>query len=284
MSYAQPVPLEPDKTKEIEFRGGVNTPDFVLLKQVASNIRRGLPQVMPYNPNDQLALLVCGGPSLAVTEKELVKAYWGGGKVVAVNGAYQWCLDRNIRPSAFVMLDAREFNARFVETPVDGCHYLLASQCHPVAFDLCRGRKTTIWHGMSAGELEVEVLDAYYFKRYHPVTLGTTVAMRAISLLRMLGFMRIEIFGLDSCWSGDQHHAYAQPENDNERRMSVWLRPKDRDDKAQRFICSPWQAKQVEDFMMLVKERGNLFQLEVHGPGLIATMIRTGAEISLEGA
>lgn len=283
MSYAQPVPLEPGKTKEIEFRGAVNTPDMVLLKQVAQNIRRGLPQVQPYQPNDQLAVLVCGGPSLAATEKDLVAAYWRGGKVIAVNGAYQWCIERNIRPSAFVMLDAREFNARFVETPVDGCHYLLASQCHPAAFEKCRDRKVTIWHGMSAGELEVELLDAYYFKNYHPVTLGTTVAMRAISLLRMLGFMRVEIFGLDSCWSGDSHHAYGQPENDNERRMSVWLRPKNRDDRAQRFICSPWQAKQVEDFMQLVRERGNLFQLEVHGPGLIATMIRTGAELSLEG-
>lgn len=259
----------------------MNTPDFVLLKQVCENIRRGLPQVQPYNPNDQLALLVCGGPSLAMTEKDLVAKAWAGGKVVAVNGAYQWCVERNIKPSAFVMLDAREFNARFVETPVDGCQYFLASQCHPKAFDLCRDRKVIIWHGMSAGELEVEALDAYYFKRYHPVTLGTTVAMRAISLLRMLGFMRVEIFGLDSCWSGDEHHAYRQDENNNERRMPVWIRPQGRDDKAQRFICSPWQAKQAEDFMQLIRERGSLFQLNVHGPGLIATMIRTGAELSI---
>jgi hypothetical protein len=283
MSFACPVPLEPEHIKEIEFRGGVNTTSDVLLEQVAANIRRGLPQAQPYQPNDQSAVLVCGGPSLATTERDLVEAAWRGGKVVAVNGAYNWCIERNIRPSAFVMLDAREFNARFVERQVEGCHYLLASQCHPSAFDLCRDRKTTIWHGMSAGEEEVELLDAFYFKRYHPVTLGTTVAMRAISLMRMLGFLRIDVFGLDSCWSGEAHHAYPQPENDGERRMSVWLRPEGRDDMAQRFICSPWQAKQVEDFMSLVRERGSLFQLNVHGPGLIATMIRTGADISLEG-
>lgn len=274
--------IEPDRVKEIVFKGGVNTPDDVLLAQVAENIRRGLPQAQPYQPNDQTAIIVAGGPSLKTTEKDLVKAYWKGGKVVALNGSYQWCLERNIRPSAFVMLDAREFNARFVEQEVEGCHYLLAAQCHPKAFELCRDRKVTIWHGMSAGESEVTMLDEFYFGRYHPVTLGTTVAMRAISLMRMLGFMRMEIFGLDSCWFGDEHHAYDQPENNNERRMSVWLRPQGRDDKAQRFICSPWQAKQAEDFLQLSKERGELFQLNVHGPGLIATIIRTGADLAIE--
>jgi hypothetical protein len=64
--------------------------------------------------------------------------------------------------------------------------------------------------------------------------------------------------------------------------MSVWCRPKGRDDLAQRFVCSVWQAKQATDFLELIKERGELFQLNVHGPGLIATMVRTGAELEVE--
>lgn len=276
-----PVRFESDKVKEISFRGGVNTPSDVLLAQVSENIRRGLPQAQPYQPNNYTVVLVCGGPSLKTTEQDLVKAYWAGGKVIAVNGAYQWCIDRNIKPSAFVMLDAREFNARFLETPIEGCHYFLASQCHPKAFELCRDRKVTMWQALSAGEAEKDLLDSYFFGRYHPVTLGTTVAMRAISLMRMLGYMRFEIFGLDSCWFGDDHHAYEQAENGGERRMPVWIRPEGRDDRAIRFICSPWQAKQAEDFLQLVKERGDLFELNVHGPGLISTLIRTGAALEI---
>jgi hypothetical protein len=275
--------LNPDKVKEIAFKGGINTPDETLMKQVAENIRRGLPQAQPYDPNSQTAILVCGGPSLKTTEKDLIKSVWSGGRVVAVNGAYQWCIDRNIKPSGFVMLDAREFNARFVETPVPDCHYWLASQCHPKAFEHCRDRKVTIWHALSAGEDEQAMLDAYYFKRYNPVTIGTTVAMRAISLLRMYGFTNIEIFGLDSCWMGEVHHAYDQPEN-KEKKMSVWLRPKDRDEKAIRFICAPWMAKQAEDFMQLTKERGPLFNLNVHGDGLIASLIRLGADLHIAEA
>ena len=144
------VVLDPSKLREIEFDPNcrVNTTDEVLLAQISANIRRGLPQARPYQPNNFTAVLVAGGPSLKMTEKDLVKAAWSGGKVIAVNGAYQWCIDRNIKPSAMVMMDAREFNSRFVETPVEGCHYLLASQCHPRAFELCEGRQTTIWHAI----------------------------------------------------------------------------------------------------------------------------------------
>ncbi len=277
------VAFDVDKAKEIEFRGGVNTPNDVILSQVQSNIRLGLPQVCAHPPNAQTIVLVCGGPSLALTEKALVKEVWEGGKVVAVNGAYQWCIDHNIKPSAFVMLDARAFNARFVETPVHECHYLLSSQCHPDAFELCRDRRVTIWHSMTGGEEEKKILDDYYFENHYPVTLGTTVAIRAISLMRMLGFTRFVVFGLDSCWIGEDHHAYAQPENDKEKRMPVWIRPQGRDELAQRFMCSPWQAKQAEDFMQLIRERGELFELDVRGPGIIATMLRTGAGIEIEG-
>jgi hypothetical protein len=180
-------------------------------------------------------------------------------------------------------MDAREFNSRFVQTSVLECNYLLASQCHPSAFELCRDRKVTIWHAISAGDREVEILDNYYFKKHFPVTLGTTVSIRAISLMRMLGFQDFEIFGLDSCLISDRHHAYKQPENDGGEVVSVWIRPHGRDDLVQRFLCYPWMIKQCEDFQNLTKERGEMFRINVHGPGLIATMIRTGAQLEPEG-
>lgn len=304
MNQSAQVQLDPTRVREIEFSPDcrVNTSDEQLLAQIEVNIRRGLPQAMPYAPNEQTAIIVCGGPSLndPSVQQELIQATWSGGKVVAVNGAYGWCIERNIRPSAMVLMDAREFNARFVEKPVDQCHYLLASQAHPRAFELCQGRQTTIWHALSAGDKELEILDDYYFTRskrstdpedapdpvgarhHFPITLGTTVSLRAISLMRMLGFVRFEIFGLDSCVLDGSHHAYAQPENDGEHTIPVWVRPQGRDDLARRFVCSVWQAKQAEDFMQLVKDRGDMFQLNVHGPGLIATMIRTGAEMEPE--
>ena len=267
---------------ELSEKAGCNTTDEVILAQVRDSIRRGLPQVFPYPTNSEVALLVCGGPSLATTEKELRDAVWRGGKIVACNGAYQWCIDHNLKPSAAVVLDAREFNARFIETPVERCKYLLASQCHPKMFDLCRDREAFIWHTCTGGQPELDVLNEFYFERCFPVVLGVTVGIRAISLIRMLGFTSIETFGLDSCWMSDRHHSYGQAENDRDGRVAVWLRPKGYDGLARRFECSPWHIRQAKDFMTLIRDRGHLFQLNVHGEGLLAAIVRTGAQIQLE--
>ena len=275
------VAFDPSRLHRIEHIGGINTSEDTIRSQVMENTKRQLPQVQPYAPNGMTALLVCGGPSLVETEQELVEAYWAGGKVVCVNGTYNWCIERNIKPSAVVLLDAREWNKRFIERAIPDCKYLIASQCHPAVFDLCADRDTWIWHACSGGDEEHAMINEHYFGRSYPVTLGTTVGIRAISMLRMLGWSRADIFGLDSCWLNDRHHAYEQPENPD-KRFRVWLRPRDRDDKAQSFECAPWHAKQAQDFMELVKARGSLLNLNVRGTGLIASMLRTSADLIIE--
>lgn len=270
------------KTDEIVLpKGNLNTQLDIVTKQVNENIRRGLPQVQPHQVNNNTVLLVCSGPSLKYTEKELVRLYWEGGKIVAVNGAYQWCIDHNLKPSAAIILDARDFNERFIAESVPGCKYFLASQCHPKLFDLCQDRETYIWHACSGGDEEHELLKKYYFDNVCPIDGGTTVGIRAISLMRMLGFQYFEIFGLDSCIMDGDHHAFDQPEN-KDKGIIVWLRPKGFDEKAQRFICAPWHMKQAEDFQNLIRKRGDLFKLNVHGDGLISAILRTGAEIEKE--
>ena len=263
---------------------GCNVADDVLLQQIDTNIRRGLPQIHPHPPNDLMAIIVCGGPSLPAMEKQIVADQWAGGKVVAVNGAYQWCLDRNIMPAAAVMIDARESNARFFAEPLDLCKYFLAAQCHPSVFELCRGRDVWIWH-LCSFEAELELLTRYYFGKdnFFPATIGSTVGVRAIQLMRMLGFIRIKVYGMDACWLGDDHHAYRQPENDGEKRMPVWLVPRDRErHTSEMFTCSPWHVRQAKDFQLLVEKHGHELQLSVEGPGLIATMLRIGASIAEE--
>jgi hypothetical protein len=155
----------------------------------------------------------------------------------------------------------------------------LASQCNPEAFDLCADREVLIWHACSAGQPELEMLKEYYMGKFHVITDGTTVAIRAFSLLRMLGFQAFVVFGFDSCFLDDAHHAYAQPENDIDVRIPVWLRPQGRDDLAQRFICAPWMMKQAEDFMKLIHDKGEMFKLDVRGEGLIAAILRIAAEL-----
>ena len=278
------LPFDPDKLHEVDLISSLNTEDRIVLEHVAHNIRRGLPQAKPCPIiSEHKAVLVCGGPSINLpdVQQELVQEFWNGGVVFCVNAAYDWCIERNIKPSGMIMIDAREFNSRFVEKNIKDCKYFLSSQCHPKTFEMCEGRETYIWHTLSAGEPELKLLDEYYWQRLSPVTLGTSVGIRAISLLRMIGFLNIEIFGLDSCWVDEKHHAYSQTENDYDGMVSIWLRPEGRDDLAKRFLCSPWHCKQAVDFQDLMRERSDMFQLNVHGPGLIAEIMRTGAQLDI---
>lgn len=272
-------PFNPEGLYRVSFdpNNGCNVKPDVMREQVSQNIRRMLPQVQPHNPNRETVALVCGGPSLVKTEKQLIEAYWAGAKVVAVNGSYQWCIDRNIKPSAMVMLDGRQFNARFVETPIPGCKYFLASQCHPDAFDLCKDRETFIWHCCSGGDDEYAMLKKYYFDRLYPIGDGTTVAIKAIPLMTMLGFKSFDIFGLDSCWLDNAHHGYEQTENNRDGRITTWLRPEGRDDLACSFECAPWHMQQAADFQKLIHDHGDKFRLNVRGDGLIAATMRLSA-------
>ena len=256
---------------------GCNVSDEVIVRQVAENIRRQVPQAYRHQKNPETVALVCGGPSLAKTKDDLIEAVSEGAKVVALNGAYQWCIDNGIRPKGMVMLDARQFNARFVETPVDGCKYFLASQCHPDAFELCRDRDVMIFHCVSTGEDEYRMLKDYYFGQLVPIPIGTTVAIKAIQLLNLLGFGRFDIFGFDSCWLGDEHHAYPQSENDLDKYMPVWLTPEGHPELAEKFFCAPWMMRQAQDFQKLVHDRGDEFELSVRGDGLIAATLRLSA-------
>ena len=50
---------------------------------------------------------------------------------------------------------------------------------------------------------------------FFPVPGGSTVVLRALPLMRMLGLSQFHLFGFDSCVLPEAHHAYPQPENDN---------------------------------------------------------------------
>src|SRR3990167_6391814 len=73
----------------IELHGDVNVDDAGILANIAHSVRLGFPQVRLDALKKERVLLVGSGPSLAQTERELRDAYFAGGKVFTLNGAYQ---------------------------------------------------------------------------------------------------------------------------------------------------------------------------------------------------
>lgn len=251
----------------------LNVSRETIIENIRHNIQRQVPQHRPHVEQPQHIAIVGGGWSLNDTLRELRDLYFAGVKLVALNGAAKWLVERNLKPSMHVILDAREVNAGFV-SDIPGCKYFLASQTHPSVFDACEGKDAYIFHAMADGsDRERALLDEHYAGRWHATPSAGTVGVVSILLCRELGFRFQHLFGIDSCYSpGMAHHAYPQAVNDAEG--TALFRCAGRD-----FTCSAAQASQAGNFIDLIRANKDSIQLAIHGDGLLAHILKTGAEL-----
>ena len=262
------------KQKDVEYEGKVNTTPDVVLGHIRENAKTDWQLLHPCPLQDTEVMMLCGGPSLNDFTDEIIKLRSEGMPMITTNGTYNWAIRNGMTPSMQLIIDAREFNKRFVRPVVDDCKYAIASQCHPSVFEGLPQDRTYIWH-VSGGEEPVrELLDELY-EIWFPCPGGSTVTLRGLCLLRMLGFHKIHMYGFDSCHIDGEHHAYDQPENnygtDKTIPVSVGGRV---------FRCDPWMYHQAKEWMEMVGMFGDEIDLNVKGDGLIAHIIKTGARLS----
>ena len=110
-------------------------------------------------------MIVGGGPSLEKYTEKIRQLRADGVKLITINGAYKWCIDKDLKPSAMVMVDARPFNARFCKPVIDDCKYFIASQCHPSVIEGLPKDRTYIWH--TGAELVSDILNKQSEQWWH---------------------------------------------------------------------------------------------------------------------
>lgn len=249
--------------------GRMNTNEEQVLANIRSAIRRGHPQMRTGPLRPDRVCLVGSGPSLNDCEQELRDLIWDGAILVTMNGGYHWCRERGLQPKTQIVMDARPSNARFVQPYTPKCNYVLASQCAPETFDAVADYPNVwIFHPVIKNDGEASnILDNFYGGNWLGVGGGTTVVTRAIFLMRMSGYVRFNLFGVDCCWRDSQHHALPQPENDRDNYSTVRLgidgvEPKE-------FKCAGWHVKQFEDLLTTLKINGEHFTIQVHGDGML---------------
>jgi 2-polyprenyl-3-methyl-5-hydroxy-6-metoxy-1,4-benzoquinol methylase len=254
--------------------GKLNTPDEAIRENVRVNCAAGWQQVQPHSINEMEVMILGGGPSLSTFEEDIEQKRAEGVKLITLNGAYNWALEHGLTPSAQIIVDARPFNARFTKPVVDGCKYLIASQCDPSVFDGLPKERTFIWHTML--DMIADLVKPRYDPTW-PIPSCTTVLNTSIPLLRMLGFTRFHLYGCDSCLAKDkmQHHVYAQPENDSQAVIPVKVTG------GRIFWCHPWMAAQAQQFIELIKFLGDEVDIAVYGDGLLKHILDAGADASV---
>ena len=263
---------------DVAERSELNTETEKVKDNIRNNLSLGLQEVTPHQKQDTLVYLLAGGPSLSDYEQQIIEAGKSGVPCVTVNGTYNWLLDRGVKPAAMVMVDARELNKRFVERPVDTCKYFLSSQCDHELVKSLPSDRTWLWHSADSQLLKEIAEETGISHSWFPVVGGSTVVSRALCLLVMLGYRKVEIFGWDSCIREGKHHAYEQPENDMRSTYSMRVGGRE-------FKCHPWMMLQAFEFQNIVTNflaKFDDFEMIVHGDGLIAAIINHAAELADE--
>lgn len=254
---------------------GVNVDLQDLFDNIAANVKRDLPWFRGAWPNKHMAILVCGGPSLADSLDTIKLHKRRGARIFTVNNTLQAMLDIGIVPDAHIMVDARAENAAFIRD-VD-VRYFLASQCHPDVFERAADKQVTVWHAGMGDYEKLEALCAPYVddganRAFTPVPGGGTVGLRAMWLLFFSGYRKLRIYGLDGSYEGDKHHAYAQPLNDGEDILNVVMAGKS-------YRCSPWMARQASEVQATFRDLARLgMQIWVSGRGIVPDIFQAMRE------
>lgn len=183
--------------------------------QMYHAIQQGLPVLQDHALDDTARLqVVCFGPSLRETWREIDPAL----PILTVSGALKFLAERGITPTWHVQMDPRREQPRFVDPPVPGVHYLMASVCPPETWRVLTGQRVTLWH-TNCGEGTMEFLARHAPERVEGdvgysgmISGGSHVGLCALHVAGRLGFRRFEIFGMDGSFAADgSRHAADHP-------------------------------------------------------------------------
>lgn len=252
-----------------------NTAREVYMANVRENCKFDLPWLGSAPAHEGHVAIVGGAPSVKDALGELAHRKSIGQKIWALNGAFGWLCDNGITPDAHFIIDARIGNIAFLR-PTKGVKYYLASQCHPDLFYALGDYDVTVVHMLTDGmedymrdladalsSLAASTDSAPPDKPIHLLGGGTTVGMKAMLAAHQLGYRKIHLYGMDSSYADDVHHAYDQEMNGGERLLDVICGER-------KFKCAPWMVTQATDFQTLAQYIAeNDGEITVNGDGLL---------------
>jgi hypothetical protein len=150
----------------------------------------------------------------------------------------------------------------------EGVAVYLASQCSPCLFDAAKdwGLDAMLWHVNAPGM--DELLTDERARPVHLIGGGSTVGMNAMVLAFAAGFRKIHLYGFDSSYKADEHHAYRQGLNDNDRVVDALFGD-------EKFRTTGWMVQQVNEFQELAPALiGDGCVITVAGTGLLPTVAK----------
>lgn len=203
--------------------------------------------------HEGVALLIGGGPSLASQIPLIGMLKDSGAMIFATNNTDKYLREHGIIADFHVLMDAKPENIAHL---CPGGVKLYATQVDSEVLKRAQELgELMLWRIAPQPGPELQIGG------------GTSVGTRTMVLAFVLGYRRLNLFGMDSCYTGDAHHAYPQSWNDGERVLDV-------SSGGEQFRCAPWMAQQAEDFKILAPTlNSHGCAIQVFGGGLLSRLI-----------
>lgn len=251
---------------DIRINGAINAGDEIVRRNIDDNCnRRPMRWFLGARKNDIPLVLIGGAPSLKHSINAIRKRQKAGAQVMATNGVPHFLRQHGITPDVHVILDARPENIAFLDDANPETFVLLASQCDPSLFQHAAdaGLPHAIWHALLDHKHEAQLIAKAGDTLFTPIPGGSTVMLRSLFIAAVSGFKTIHVYGMDSSFSGDTHHAYSQAiDADNQPMPISW--------HGKTYQAAPWMIRQAtefqDDYMFLTHEGVKII---VHGDGLV---------------
>lgn len=229
----------------------------VFRRYTLANLERGLEHIAVGPVKDRPLYIVCSGPSLRETWRELEHR---PGEIWALNAAFDWLCQKGIRPDYGACIACEDAILDYFQEVQAQDKFLFASQTHPVLVDrvLNKGAKVQFWSVACPSDWHQMP------KLQEPLIYGGgTIGTRAIDLAWVMGFREIHLLGMDACLSQDGRIAVDTPMYDTDRhRLQTFTT------NGRAFVAMPSHARQVEDFASIINPLTGL-SITVYGDGML---------------
>lgn len=245
----------------IETRGEIAS--SIVEDNIAFNITRDVPR-LHLSPDfgkykGRKIAVVAGGPSLKKTIDEL-RAF--DGDVMACGTVHDHLVECGVKFDYALMCDPDPVILDWVRRPQKDCKYLLSSSLDRSVYDWLSEFDVLMWH-CHGGEMT-------RFRGEPAINGGCTVTLRAICVAILMGYFTLHFFGLDSSFDEEaDHHAYAHHVETSNRTL---VRVGGEDGRV--FSTTVGWLAQASQFQEMLKNMGHMFEMEVHGDGMIAEIMR----------
>ena len=245
----------------------VKTKNCVKDEEIHNNIRYSMGKIERWLPrcaqNDRKAIICSGGPSLKDHIGDVKLDLSGSdSRLFCVKHSHDYLIEQGVIPWACFLLDPRSHVQDFIENPHPDILYFVASMCQPTTIDRLVEKNANIWgyHAHVGANEDKVIKECANGVEHFMLGGGCSAAMRGISVLYMLGFRKLSLYGYDLCFFEEPD--WTEKDKKGEPKyLEVEVLGK-------KFWTDPEKVAQCQDFEKIMKGPQEM-DIEAFGPGMI---------------